>query len=178
MTKHERIQKGSNIRAKTSRNAGGKGEAYTTLKMILENAQMTTKSVLIDSNNVLQTAKHQSRQRSTFRVMLSDLEEDAEEGGEDGQAELGDDELEVTEESDDGNLETREEDTGDLDDSDDDRAEELTVYRSCIRFCVRRCNTRNITYPTWNRRALIATAVATGWAERRERTAARAVKTS
>lgn len=98
--------------------------------MILENAQMTTKSVLIDSNNVLQTAKHQSRQLSTFRVMLSDLEEDAEEGGEDGQAELGDDELEVTEESDDGDLETREEDTGDLDDSDDDRAEELTVYRS------------------------------------------------
>lgn len=66
---------------------------------------------------------HQSSTTTPFSL----LQDESKESSEDGQAELDDDEVEITEQDGDGERETGEENTSHLDDGDDDGSDELTV---------------------------------------------------
>lgn len=109
-------------------------------------------------------------------VSLSYCSEKAEETTEDGQAELGDDDAEITEQDVDRKLETGEENTGDLNNGDDDGTDELTVESRNVRAAHRKYLIR--TYPTWKSNEWIWAAAANGWASKRAATAPKAVKTS
>lgn len=70
---------------------------------------------------------------SATTVSFSLLQEDSKETTEERQAELGDDEGEITEQDVDGERETGEENTSHLDDGDDDRADELAKRYTLVR---------------------------------------------